>query len=245
MAEKKVLTLNESLDLAVAKLPPLRKRVTERRLKNAKVREAVLDELALKLAEDDECPCQAIMQDSGFTSETRFELDLDNLEKFLQIIIKYLPTILEIVLKFLPLFMSLLFAALLSASAQAQCYTDPYTGLQVCTAPQSRPVVNVVQDVLPPYPAVQAVRYERAASQPSGYSYGSTGSAYGSSYGGSSGGSLSPVRQRAVQGYSVSSTVSYGSTGTVVQTRSYGSHGSGGSTGCPTIPVPQSLPRWN
>lgn len=241
----KVITLNEALDLAVAKLGPLRKKVTERRLRNAKYREAVLDELALKLSEDKDCPCQAIIAGPSFSADQKFELDLDNLEKFLQIIIKYLPTILEIVLKFLPLIMSLLFAALLSVSAQAQCYTDPYTGLQVCTAPQSRPVVNVVQAVLPPYPAVQAVRYERAASQSSGYSYGSTGSAYGSSYGGSSGGSLSPVRQRAVQGYSVSSTVSYGSTGTVVQTRSYGSHGSGGSTGCPTIPVPQSLPRWN
>ncbi len=104
MSQTKVITLNEALDLAVAKLPPLRRRVTERRLKNVKFREAVLDELALQLSEDEECPCRAVLQGDTFTAETRFEIDLDNLERFLQIIIKYLPTILELVLKFLPLF---------------------------------------------------------------------------------------------------------------------------------------------
>ena len=104
MSEVKAVSLNEALDLAVAKLPPLRKRVTERRLKNPKVREAVLDEMALKLSEDKDCPCKVMMASETFSADMKMELNLDNLEKFLQIIIKYLPTILELVLKFLPLF---------------------------------------------------------------------------------------------------------------------------------------------
>lgn len=111
MSQTKVVSLSEALDLAVAKLPPLRRRVTERRLKNAKYRETVLDELAVKCSENDDCPCKTIMQGSEFTSDMKFELNLDNLEKFLQIIIKYLPTILELVLKFIPLFVSVLIAS--------------------------------------------------------------------------------------------------------------------------------------
>jgi hypothetical protein len=256
------ISLNEALDQAVASLGPIRRRVNEKRLKNPKYRDAVLDELAMRLSEDKDCPCQAIMAADGFSATTRFELDLDNLEKFLQIIIKYLPTILELVLKFLPLFMSLLLAAVFSVStAQAQCYIDPFTGQQVCmNKPAPRPVVAVAQAVLSPYPAIQAARVDRAQDRAiaksygrssggsSGTaSYGSSGSSVsygsnGSTSGGSSGGSASRQYTAYVPyGYSVSSTVSYGSSGSVVS--SNGSNG--GSTGCPTIPVPQSLPKWN
>lgn len=112
MSQTKEISLSEALDLAVAKLPPLRRKVTERRLKNAKYREAVLDELAVSLSEDEECPCRAILQGPSFTPQGKFQIDLDNLERFLQIIIKYLPTILELVLKFLPLILSFMLAML-------------------------------------------------------------------------------------------------------------------------------------
>jgi hypothetical protein len=103
--EVKAVSLNEALDLAVAKLPPLRRRVTERRLRNAEYRKSVLDELALKLSDDKDCPCKAMLASETFSADQKMEINLDNLERLLQIIIKYLPTILELVLKFLPLFM--------------------------------------------------------------------------------------------------------------------------------------------
>lgn len=72
MSQTKELS-SEALDLAVAKLPPLRRKVTERRLKNAKYREAVLDELAVSLSEDEECPCRAILQGPSLRHKASFK----------------------------------------------------------------------------------------------------------------------------------------------------------------------------
>ena len=126
-------------------------------------------------------------------------------------------------------------ACLLMTTAQAQdCYINPVTGQQVC--PLRTPVRSVVATVIPNSWEVSSapVRSVIAHSVPdswempvAGYSvsstqsYGSTGSVtYGS--GGSTGYSVGSTYS-SVGGYSVSS---YGSTGSVVQSQSYGSTGS-------------------
>ena len=100
-------SMSELLDQAVEKLPKLRKRVTKRRLENPKFRATLLDELCLKCCEDDNCVAilgayaPALLAGTLSTTD-KFSLDLDQLERFLQILIEYLPKLLEIIL---PLFM--------------------------------------------------------------------------------------------------------------------------------------------
>lgn len=96
-------TLSQALDLAVDKLPLLRRRAANRRLSRPKIREAALDDLAIKLCDDCDCcsilgPAFVAALESG-SIDTKFELDLDQLERLLQIIIEYLPQILEIIMK--------------------------------------------------------------------------------------------------------------------------------------------------
>jgi hypothetical protein len=100
-------SMSELLDKAVEQLPKLRKKVTKRRLRDPEFREALLDEMCLKCCEDDKCVAilgayaPALLSGELSTTE-KFSLDLDQLERFLQILIEYLPKLLEIIL---PLFM--------------------------------------------------------------------------------------------------------------------------------------------
>lgn len=133
-------SMSELLDLAVDKLPPLRRRVAKFRLSaSRRYRNNVLDQLCIYCCDNPECA--AIMGTatadglmSGEISATdSFNLDLDQLERFLQILIEYLPKLLEIIL---PLFMQLVWVLLAfsiaGSSANAQCSVDPITGQMKC-----------------------------------------------------------------------------------------------------------------
>lgn len=96
-------TLDQLLDEAVEKMPWLRRRVMKRRLRRKKNREAVIDELRLKLADDSrvqEMGMASMMLSEDVTGETPLPIDLDQLERLLQIIIEYLPTIIELIMAF-------------------------------------------------------------------------------------------------------------------------------------------------
>lgn len=161
MSQLKDITLNEALDMAVEKLPFYRRPGTKLRLKNKQYRLQVLQELRMKLCDEDDCPCAQVYGAEAFNvMETRFAIDLDNLDKLLSIIIKYLPTILEIVLKFFGIMLFFCLSMAMSKDSFAQCYVDQY-GNMVCNRPTIRervsgapliaPVVNTLQFVLPPY----------------------------------------------------------------------------------------------
>lgn len=98
------ITLSEATDKAIEKLPFLRRKTTKFYLRFPKVREAYMDRLRLSLYDDARCmemfPVASLLTES-FTEDTPITMDLDQLERFLQIIIEYLPKILEIIL---PLF---------------------------------------------------------------------------------------------------------------------------------------------
>lgn len=147
--------------------------------------------------------------------------------------------------------LALVASLLMLTAAQAQCYTDPFTGRQVCS-----PVRTVVATLVPnawevsPSPVRSAIAQAvpdswempvaRGYSVSSTVSYGSTGSV---SYGSTGGYSVSGTTSGGSTGYSVSSTQvvqSYGSTGSAVQsygsTGSVQSYGSAGSSAC-DLPV--------
>jgi hypothetical protein len=198
------LTINEAIDKAVAKMRPIRRAVMQRRLQNTDYREQVADELLLKLWADKGCctlvPELGIAKGSdSFTATTTFAVDPENLEKFLQIILTYLPQILELILRFLPLLMSLLTFVTLAlsmsmASAQQYGYVASDAGSGGCTG-----------TVKSNYGCTGSA--VKAAS-----GYGSTGSAAVQSYG--------------CTGSAVKSSANYGCTGSAVAPASYGSSGS-------------------
>jgi hypothetical protein len=133
-------SMSELLDLAVDKLPALRRRVAKVRLSTSRrYRNSVLDQLCLHCCDNPECSAILGASATGLMSgeilsTDKFSLDLDQLERFLQIIIEYLPKLLEIIL---PLFMQIVMLALAivfagsSANAQ-QCSIDPITGQRTC-----------------------------------------------------------------------------------------------------------------
>lgn len=198
------LTINEAIDKAVAKMRPIRRAVMQRRLQNADYREQVANELLLKLWDDKNCcalvPELGIAKGSdSFTATTTFAVNPENLEKFLQIILTYLPQILELILKFLPLLMSLLTFVTLSmsmsmASAQQYGYVASDAGSGGCTG------------------TVKS-------------NYGCTGSAVKAASGYGCTGSV-PVQSYGCTGSAVKSSANYGCTGSAVAPASYGSSGS-------------------
>lgn len=136
-------SMSELLDMAVEKLPFLRRRVAQLRLRNSKYRTAFLDELTLKCCDNAESSeilgtvaCVGLMS-GEITTTTKFAIDPDKLERLLQILIEYLPKLLEIIL---PLFMQtillLLAFSLLGTAANAQ-QCDPATS-------QCHPVKNAL-----------------------------------------------------------------------------------------------------
>lgn len=97
-------TFDELLDDAVERLPWLRRRVAKRRLRSQDARQGAIDELRLKLCDDEECKSMGlhpVMASAAVVATTPFAIDIDNLERLLELIIKYLPQILDIIL---PLF---------------------------------------------------------------------------------------------------------------------------------------------
>lgn len=135
--------MSELLDQTVERLPFLRRKVAQRRLRNDRYREAFLDEFCLKCCENPEVAgilgvptCSGLMS-GAITATDKFAIDPDKLERLFQILIEYLPKLLEIIL---PLFMQtilfiLAFSLLGSAVNAQQC--DPKTG-------QCHPVKNAL-----------------------------------------------------------------------------------------------------
>lgn len=170
-------SVSELLDLAVDKLPPLRRRVVKLRLSSRKYRDALLDELALKLCDNPES--SAILgagvvtglMDGGISSQEKFGFDPANLEKLLQIIIKYLPELLAIIL---PLFMQLAILMLVlsigSIASAQDCYTDPLTGREVCplkkVAAAVGKTVNAFGAAITPNSVPLPVQYGQAYAAP-------------------------------------------------------------------------------
>lgn len=122
------ITLSQALDQAVDRLPVLRRVTTRRRFnRNPEYRQAVLEEIAIKLV-DDENAVEILGMDfcaqlvSGeCTVETAFEVDrIDNLERLLKIIVEYLPQILSMILRlFASLLLVLCFSLFASSTASA------------------------------------------------------------------------------------------------------------------------------
>lgn len=181
----RTITISEALDMAVAKLPPLRRTVMRMRLRNEGFRSRTLAELRLKLSEDTEC-CAMLgdsfgtgLADESIGDETPFSIDLGNLEQFLQLILKYLPQILEIIFK---LFAAITFIALSlsmsgSATAQMVCANGQCQLLRTTAAVATDPVRAVANVVTYPsrYAAVSSSSGYGSAGTPVVQSYGSTG----------------------------------------------------------------------
>jgi len=133
----KTISLSQALDQAVASLPLLRRVTTQWRFRrNPEYRSAVLNELAIKLVDDERAVeilgtqfCEDILCGRS-TVETAmvFEVDrIDNLERLLKIIVEYLPQILAIVLRLFGAFVLVfaMFVVLPTSTASAQHWTYP------------------------------------------------------------------------------------------------------------------------
>jgi len=165
--------VSELLDLAVDKLPMLRRKVVKARLLSRRYRAALLDELTLKLCDNPES--SAILgatvinglMEGGISSQEKFGFDPANLEKLLQIIIEYLPQLLAIIL---PLFMQLAILMLVlsvgSIASAQDCYTVPLTGRAVCplkkVASAVGKTVNAVGAAITPNSVPLPVQYGQA-----------------------------------------------------------------------------------
>lgn len=94
-------TIDKLLDQAVEKLPPVRKMLYKRLLKRDEVRADITSVLVHKLQADTVAlSLLPTMGDEAFTASTPFSIDPDKLDKFLEVIFKYLPIILDIIFKF-------------------------------------------------------------------------------------------------------------------------------------------------
>lgn len=128
------ISLSQALDQAVAKLPLLRRVTTQRRFRrNPEYRTAVLEEIAIKLVDDQRAVeilgadfCENLLHGS-ITVETAFEVDrIDNFERLLKIIVEYLPQILSLILRlFASLILALIFSIAASSTANAQHWSYP------------------------------------------------------------------------------------------------------------------------
>lgn len=143
MSSTNTYSMSELLDQTVERLPFLRRKVAQRRLRNDKYRAALLTELCLKCCDDSEVSeilgvptCSGLMS-GAITATDKFSIDPDKLERLFQILIEYLPKLLEIIL---PLFMqTILFVlamTIFSSGLNAQ-QCDPATG-------QCTPVKNLL-----------------------------------------------------------------------------------------------------
>ncbi len=166
------LTLNEAVDQAIETLPLFRRIPMKFKMRNRKLRAQVVSDLRVKLYDDPDFEKFGLVQAFGsdeFTADTPFNIDIDNLAKFLELIIKYLPAIIEI---FIKLFASILFLIAFSLTTSSVEAQDCLTGT-CATRPTKAPVLPVVREVvstgstvvrsivetaLPPYPVIQQAR---------------------------------------------------------------------------------------
>ena len=143
MSSTNSYSMSELLDQTVERLPFLRRKVAQRRLRNDKYRAALLTELCLKCCDDAEVSeilgvptCSGLMS-GAITATDKFSIDPDKLERLFQILIEYLPKLLEIILPlFMQTIMFVLAMTILSSGLNAQ-QCDPATG-------QCTPVKNLL-----------------------------------------------------------------------------------------------------
>lgn len=145
----KTISLAQAMDEAVASLPMLRRVATQWRFRrNPEYRAAVLNELALKLVDDERAVEILGTQFCGdllcgrSTVETAFVFDadrLDNLERLLKIIVEYLPQILAIVMRLFGAFVLLVSMVALPTSAAGQIFGGRLTQRQYQYQPQQQP----------------------------------------------------------------------------------------------------------
>lgn len=203
------LTIHEAIDKAVAKMRPVRRAVMQRRLQNEDYRARVADELLLKLWDDKGCcamvPALNLARSSDvFTATSTFAIDPENLEKFLDLVLKYLPQILEMLLKFLPLLMSVI--AMIGMSLAASQANAQYIYASVSSAQAGGGCTGSVK--------ASYGSSGSAVAAPAASGYGCTGSVPVQSYDSSG----SAVRS-AADGYGSSGSAaaqSYGSSGSAV-----------------------------
>lgn len=177
MSERTV-TISEVLDLAVQRLPRLRRGVMKMRLQSPRYREHLLAELRLHASEDSECcllmgqPFADSLADASIGDATPFAIDLGKLDQMIELFLKWLPKILDL-LKLFAIAAFLVFLLSVPGTATAQCANGQCVlraAARVVAAP-----VNVVRSVAPRYASVSAVSgYGSAGSSVA--SYGSAGS---------------------------------------------------------------------
>lgn len=99
-------TVSEQIDIAIEGLPHFRRKMIQRHYaRKPEEREALEDAMMASLAKDPEIETLGFgtaFSSGRMSARDPFSIDMDKLEKFLQLIIKYLPTLLEILL---PLFL--------------------------------------------------------------------------------------------------------------------------------------------
>ena len=97
---EKTTTMNEMLDQAVEKLPPLRKRIMKRILSNPERREEVIDLCAVKLVENPKLKGYAsTFNAETFDGNTEMGINPDNLKIILDALMKFLPILLQLFFK--------------------------------------------------------------------------------------------------------------------------------------------------
>lgn len=118
------VSVNQLLEAAVDKLPPLRKRVTKLRMRNPRYREQVANEVAMHLAESDRVASLGVkipINDAQFGMDSKIGIDPGKLEELLKIIVTYLPQILDIIMRLFAPAIAFLVVSLAASLAMAQC----------------------------------------------------------------------------------------------------------------------------
>ena len=94
-------TLDGLMEMAVAKMPRFRRRVMQRRLNRPHIRQAVAEDLVVKLHDDPRAAAiglpVAVFAGDNFTEETPFAIDVARLQEILDLILEYLPRIIELI----------------------------------------------------------------------------------------------------------------------------------------------------
>lgn len=177
-------TLNLSVDKAIEQLPLFRRLPIRIKFRmNPRFRANVIADLRVKIYDDPDFEQLGLLQSFGsdtFTADTPFSIDIDNLEKLLQLIIKYLPMLIDL---FSKLFVSILFLILSASTSQSvvaqticingRCYqTNVGQPTRAPLLPVVREVVSSTPPVIrsivdystPPYQQAQSYSRTRTVS---------------------------------------------------------------------------------
>lgn len=100
-------TLPQAVDLAIDQLGPVRKSFMKRLMNRPKIREAIIENVALKLSDDERVKAlgpefgqylgQVMSGQTGLMTAA-FSIDTAKLEQLLKLIVEYLPQIIQIIM---------------------------------------------------------------------------------------------------------------------------------------------------